>query len=583
MLNLLNDRSVKTSEAAVEGRWLAHYDPEVPPSLDYPDITLPELFDITAARYPERVATIFQGARLRYRELQEQIDAFARGLHRLGIERGDRVALMLPNMPQFVVAFYGILKAGAVVVPTNPLYTQHELEHQLADAGACVIVTLDPFFPRVQAALPATQIRLAIVASIAAALPRHLRPLFSVKQLQAGIRTVPPGGVVRRFERVLSGRGLSPPGGSTADELAVLQYTGGTTGRAKGAMLSHRNLLANALQAHAWHAEEQDAEVTTLCAAPFFHVYGLTIGMNLSIASGATMLLVPRFIPGEVAKIAAKYRPELFPGVPTMYVALSNLAGFSARQFGSLRVCISGAAPLPPEVQRRFQDVSDVKLGEGYGLTEASPVTHCNPIHGDCRLGTVGLPLPDTSAMVTDSETWEPLPAGAVGELTVSGPQVMAGYWNRPQETTDVLRGGWLRTGDLATVDADGYFRIVDRKKDLIIAGGYNVYPREVEDVLYAHPQVQEAAVIGVPDLYRGETVKAVIALHEGADTTAEEIIAYCRRELAAYKVPRIVEFKEELPKSLVGKVLRRELRSAPDRPQEQTAASARSAAKPVA
>jgi long-chain acyl-CoA synthetase len=286
----------------------------------------------------------------------------------------------------------------------------------------------------------------------------------------------------------------------------------------------------------------------------------MTVGMNLSILNGATMLLVPRFTPKEVAGIAQKYKPQLFPGIPTMYIALSELPDFSERQFGSLQVALSGAAPLPPEVQQRFQKVSSVKLLEGYGLTEASPVTHSNPLN-DCRPGTVGVPLPDTDAIITDPETWEPLPPGTVGEMTVRGPQVMQGYWNRDEETAEVLRDGWLRTGDLATMDADGYFRIVDRKKDVIIASGYNVYPREVEDVLYSHRDVLEACVIGVADPYRGETVKAVVVLKEHAQTTAEEIVAFCRKELAAYKVPRIVEFRSELPKSLVGKVLRRELR----------------------
>jgi long-chain acyl-CoA synthetase len=282
--------------------------------------------------------------------------------------------------------------------------------------------------------------------------------------------------------------------------------------------------------------------------------------MNLSVINGATMVLVPRFIAKEVAALAEKYKPQLFPGVPTMYVALAELEDFSERQFGSLQVCLSGAAPLPPEVQRRFQEVSSVKLIEGYGLTEASPVTHSNPVQ-DCRAGTVGVPFPDTDAMITDPETWEPLPPGRVGELTVKGPQVMMGYWKQPEETAAVLRDGWLQTGDLATMDGDGYFRIVDRKKDLIIASGYNVYPHEVEDVLFSHPKVLEASVIGVPDPYRGETVKAVVALKDGMEATTEEIIAFCRGELAAYKVPTIVEFRSELPKSLVGKVLRRELR----------------------
>jgi long-chain acyl-CoA synthetase len=491
----------------------------------------------------------------------KQIDAFAAGLQASGIRQGDRVALMLPNLPQFLVSFFGALKAGAVVVPTNPLYTQHELEHQLDDAGATAIITLDQLFPRVQAALPNTRICTVIVTSIAPALPRHLRPLYSLKQWREGVRAVKRGGVVHRFEELLSASSPLRTVSVTPDDLAVLQYTGGTTGRAKGAMLTHRNLVANAVQAYHWQGQQPKGEVRMLCAAPFFHVYGLTIGMNMSVFGGLTMLLVPRFIPQEVARLAEKYSPQLFPGVPTMYVALANLKGFSQRQFGSLEICISGAAPLPPEVQRSFQAVSGCRLVEGYGLTEASPVTHCNPVRGDARDDTIGVPFPDTDAMITDPETWMPLPAGAVGELTVRGPQVMQGYWNRPEETAAVLRDGWLHTGDLGTMDEDGYFHIVDRKKDLIIAGGYNVYPREVDDVLYSHPAIQEAAVIGAPSDYRGETVKAVVVVKEEAHLTEEEIIAFCRDELAPYKVPKVIEFRTDLPKSLIGKVLRRELR----------------------
>jgi long-chain acyl-CoA synthetase len=356
---------------------------------------------------------------------------------------------------------------------------------------------------------------------------------------------------------------MSAAPGSGADQVAVLQYTGGTTGRAKGAMLTHRNLLSNAVQAYNWQGERGPVggESRILCAAPFFHVYGLTIGMNLAVIAGATMLLVPRFFPKEIAGIAQKYQPQLFPGVPTMYVALSDLPGFSSEQWGSLEVCLSGAAPLPAEVQRRFQEVSKTRLVEGYGLTEASPVTHCNPVLGEARPGSIGVPFPDTDATITDPDTWAPLPVGAVGELTVKGPQIMKGYWNRPEETAQILRDGWLHTGDMATMDEDGYFTIVDRKKDLIIAGGYNVYPREVEEVLFMHSAIREAAVIGVPSEYRGETVKAVVVLREGSAISEQEVISFCREKLAAYKAPKTVEFRDELPKTLVGKVLRRELR----------------------
>lgn len=539
--------------------WYVHYDCGVPPTIDYPDISLPELFERTARRYPDRVATVFAGKKVRYAQLQRQIKAFASGLHTLGISPGERVALILPNTPQYVVAFFGALRAGAVVVPTNPLYRQHELEHQLADAGVSAVITLDELFGQVQAALPFTPVRAVILTSIREALPVRLRGLYAVKSRRMGVRKIPSGGVVHRFEELLEARGGYAAPLKTGG-LAVLQYTGGTTGRAKGAMLSHRNLLASALQGYHWQGTPGEDEAAILCAAPFFHVYGMSIGMNLAVTAGATMLLVPRWNARDVARMAEKYHPQLFPGVPTMYVALAELPGFSAKQFGSLHVCISGAAPLPMEVQRRFGEVSGAKLVEGYGLTEASPVTHCNPVSGG-RPGTIGVPFPDTDAMITDPVTWEPLPVGSIGEITVRGPQVMQGYWNQPEETAAVLRDGWLHTGDLGTMDEDGFFQVVERKKDLIISGGYNVYPREVEEVLYQHPDVREAAVVGIPSAYRGETVKAVVALREGASAGADEIIAFCRERLAPFKVPKVVEFADDLPKSLIGKILRRELR----------------------
>jgi long-chain acyl-CoA synthetase len=561
--------------------WISHYDPGVETSIEYPDLTLPQLFDHAAQRYPEHIATIFHDARQRYRELARQIHAFAAGLRELHVRPGDRVAIMLPNVPQFIVAFYGALEAGAIVVPTNPLYTQRELEHQLADCGAVAIVTLDQLFPRVQMALPATEIHTVIVTGVGHALPRRLQPLYSLKQWRDGVRAVRRAGVVHRFSELLAASTPGDPLPGNPDEIAVLQYTGGTTGRSKAAMLTHRNLVSNALQAYHWQGETKQKEGGTriLCAAPFFHVYGLTVGMNLAVLAGATMLLVPRFIPKEIAAVAQKYKPALFPGVPTMYVALSELPGFSASQWGSLEICLSGAAPLPAEVQRRFQEVSNTRLVEGYGLTEASPVSHCNPARGEARPGSIGIPFPDTDAMITDPETWEPLPVDAIGELTIKGPQIMRGYWKRPEETAQVMRDGWLHTGDLATMDAAGYFSIVDRKKDLIIASGYKVYPHEVEEVLLTHPAIKEAAVIGVPNQYRGETVKAVVVLRDVAQSTdgrsstgsrsstasglpePAEIIALCRENLAAYKVPKIIEFRTELPKSLIGKVLRRELR----------------------
>ncbi|HLJ69068.1 MAG TPA: long-chain fatty acid--CoA ligase [Chloroflexota bacterium] len=541
--------------------WYAYYDPGVPRDLERPDIALPELFLQTAQQNPRRAGTIFHDRTLTYARLWEQIEAFAGGLQALGVRHGDRVAIMLPNLPQFVVSFFGTLRCGAIAVPTNPLYTQRELEYQLADSEAIAIVTLDPLFPRVQAALPASKVNAVIVCGIGPALPRHLQPLFALKERRAGRLPIRPGGVVYRYESLLNSRPTSSLHSVSAGDTAVLQYTGGTTGYSKAAMLTHRNLIANAVQAHAWQGTSVSGDVRVLCAIPFFHVYGLSIAMNLSVVSAATMLLVPRWIPKDVARVARRYRPQIFPGVPTMYVALPAMPGRPERSFSSLQVCMSGAAPLQTEVQQRFEAMSGARVVEGYGLSEAGPVTHCNPILGERRAGTVGVPFPGTDAMITDPETWEPLPPGAIGEMTVRGPQVMQGYWNRPDETLAVLRDGWLHTGDMATMDVDGYFRIVDRKKDVIIASGYNVYPREVEETLLSHPKIAEAAVVGVPSDYRGETVKAVLVLRDGETASAEEIIAFCKERLAIYKVPKVVEMRDELPKSLIGKVLRRQLR----------------------
>lgn len=559
MLGSLNVRSV--SGADVDRPWIAHYDHGVRAGLAYPELTLPQLMDETAARVPDRAATIFRDAKVRYRDLKRRIDSFAGGLRRLGIQPGDRVAVMLPNVPQFPVAFFGALRAGAIVVPTNPLYTRHELEHQLADAGATAIVTMDLFFDTVRSALPETDVRAVIVADIGAALPIHLQPLYAVRRKLEGIHSVPGGGIVHHYRDLLDD-GPIPPQDACPDDVAVLQYTGGTTGSAKGAMLTHRNLIANAVQAAEWQrgVGHEIKNPVILCAAPFFHVYGLTVGMNLAVVEGSTMLLIPRFAAAEVGQVAGRYHPQFFPGVPTMYLALADNRRVSARQLSSIEVCISGAAPLPAAVQERFARFSGIHVVEGYGLTEAAPVTHCNPVGNGGRIGTIGVPFPDTDALITDPETWEPLPIGEVGELTVHGPQVMKGYWNRPDGTEYVLHDGWLHTGDMAVMDSDGFFSIVDRKKDVIIASGYNVYPREVEEVLERHPKVQAVAVVGVPNAYRGETVKAIV-VPKGETLSVEEIINYCREELAPFKVPTIVEFRDDLPRTLVGKVLRRALR----------------------
>ena len=558
--------------------WLRHYEQGVPASIDIPDQPLTWILDTTVRRFPAQTAFIYYGTRLSYARFSSLANRFAAALLRLGIQKGDRVAIALPNIPQYPIAFYGALRAGAVVVPTNPLYTGREMQHQLADSGARVVVMLDMFYPTVRAVRANTSVEHVILTSPADYLPPLLRRLYPLAQRNAKHPEPRLTDDERRKDVTLHTmsemleshtRGgievFHLPERASGDDLAALQYTGGTTGLSKGAMLTHRNLLANTLQARNWDIHARDAEEITLCVAPFFHVYGMTIGMNLSIVAGTTMVLLPQFKAREVVKTIRRYHPTQLPGIPTMYIAIMREMGKHAAELRSIKVCISGASPLPAKVRIDWEKLTQGRLVEGYGLSEAAPVTHCNPLNGDIRDGSVGLPLPNVEAAILDETTGEVLPAGGVGEIVVKGPNIMRGYWNAPDETANIFTKGWMRTGDIGKMDEEGYFYVVDRSKDMILASGFNIYPREVEEVLYHHPAVAEAAVLGVPDPYRGETVAAVIVLKAGYapnDETRADILAYCKKELTPYKVPKIVEFRESLPKTLVGKVLKRELRN---------------------
>ena len=575
----VSEQPIDRDEAFVMTRpWIRHYEQGVPAQLEIPDQPLTWLLDRTASRYPGRTALIYYGTRLSYAQLAHHAQRFASALQRLGMHKGDRVAIALPNIPQFPIAFYGALLAGAVVVPTNPLYTEREMQHQLADSGARVLVMLDTFYPLVRAVRQQTALEYIILTSPADFMPPLLRALSPLSQR----RTQSPEPPLTRKEwhddqtlHVMHTLLESHPGGDRAvfsplepvqaSDLAVLQYTGGTTGLSKGAMLSHRNLLANAMQTRAWIPQAHEGEEVVLCVAPFFHAYGLTVGMNFPLLAAASMVLVPRFKAKEVVKAIRRYHPTIFPGMPTMYLAVMREAGQHPEALRSIKYCISGAAPLPAPVRSEFEALTGGRLVEGYGLSEASPVTHCNPLTEQCRTGSIGLPLHGVEAAILHQETGEPVPIGEVGELVVRGPNIMQGYWNRPEETRQTFRQDWMRTGDLGKMDADGYFSIVERVKDVIIASGLKVYPREVEEVLFGHPAVAEVAVAGAPDAYRGETVAAFVVLKPGMEASEEtrrELLEYCRQELAAYKVPTILEFRASLPKSLIGKVLRRELRA---------------------
>lgn len=570
-----NDR--RRAELLPERPWLRFYQPGVPAELDIPNRPLAWLLDNAVKHYASQVAILYFGNRLTYAQLSTLANRFAVGLQKLGIAKGDRVAIALPNIPQYLIAYFGTLRAGAVAVPTNPLYTEREMRHQLADSGARVIVMMDDFYPTVRAVRASTSLEHIILTSPADYLPPLLRTLYPLSQRGAKHQEPRLTDKERREDvMLLSMSEMLQSRAKTgvelfdlhvslsSDDLAVLQYTGGTTGLSKGAMLTHHNLLSNAFQARYWTPELHEGNEIALCVAPFFHSYGATVGMNLAILAGATILLLPRFTTKEVVQNIRKYRPTLFPGIPTMYLAIMREVGTHTEQLRSIKYCISGAAPLPAKIQEDFEAITGGKLVEGYGLSEASPVTHCNPLDEHCRNGTIGLPIPNVEAAIFDSKTGEKLPPGEVGEIMVKGPNIMRGYWNRPEETAAIFFDGWMHTGDLGKMDEDGYFTVVERAKDLIVASGFNVYPREVEEVLFQHPAIQEAAVAGAPDEYRGETVAAFIVLKPGIPVTEEtkqDIVAYCKKNLTGYKVPKIIEFRETLPKSIIGKVLRRELK----------------------
>ncbi len=547
--------------------WLAHYETGVPRSFRPSGLTLPALLERTTRKYPDRTALSFVGAHTSYRDLWQQVQRFASGLQKMGVQPGDRVSIMLPNTPQFVVAFYGTLLAGAVAVNTSPMYTPSELEHQLQDSGSETLVIFDSFYPRYAEIQGRVNVRRVLVTGVQDALSFPKNLLYPVKAKREGTWVpVPYGERVLSMRKVIDSQTPTPqPVTVSPDDVALLQYTGGTTGVPKGAMLTHGNLVANCEQARSWMTDLREGQEVTLAAIPFFHVYGMTVAMNLSVLIGATIVLIPN--PRDLnmtLKAVQQTRATLFPAVPTLYNAINNHPDTPKFDLTSIRACISGSAPLLLETARKFREITNgANLVEGYGLTEASPITHVNPIYGEQQEGSIGLPVPGVDAIVAGDDG-QSVAQGEVGELWVAGPQIMKGYWQRPDETAKTLVQAhgrtWLMTGDMATMDERGYFRIVDRKKDLIIAGGYNIYPREVEEALMSHPAVLEAAAVGVPDTYRGESVHAVVALKPGATATDAEIIAHCRELLSPYKVPRSVEFRVELPKTAAMKILRRQL-----------------------
>ncbi|MBO8180538.1 MAG: long-chain fatty acid--CoA ligase [Archaeoglobus sp.] len=560
MLGVEGKSITEIDEKEINRIWLKHYDEGVRPNIDYPEIPLYQILEETAKKYPEKTALIFLGKKITYRELDETSDRIAAFLKNLGVGKDSRVILDLPNTPHYVAAYYGILKTGATVVQCNPLYTEREIRYIQENSEAEYGFFVELVYPRIKNLIAEGKIKKAVICKIEDYLPFPLNILYPLKKEKVRIE---------KSEKVVYWKDVlkTPPTkerGSVnpKEDVATFLYTGGTTGVPKAVMSTHSNLVANVYQTLEWVVDRSPDDVF-IGVLPYFHSFGMTTSMNAPIANGSTIVLIPD--PRDIKRILEsiqKYRATIFCGVPTMYAAILNHPDLKKYDLSSVKACISGAAPLPVEIKKRFEEITGGKLVEGYGLSETSPVTHANPIYGVNKEGSIGVPFPDTYALVIDDEG-KVLPPGEVGELVIKGPQVMKGYYKMEEETKKVLVNGWLLTGDMAKMDEDGYFYIVDRKKDMIIAGGYNIYPREVEEVLYEHPAVVEAAVVGVPDPYRGETVKAYIVLKPEyrGKVTEQEIIQFCKERLAAYKVPKLVEFRDELPKSAVGKILRRVLR----------------------
>jgi long-chain acyl-CoA synthetase len=545
--------------------WLAFYDADVPETLNIPPIALPDLLVRAAENYPDQTACVFMGARMKYRQLKKQVDRLAAALNNLGVRPGDRVAIMMPNCPQAIIAYYATLSLGAVTVMTNPLYVERELIHQWGDSGTEYVISLDLFWERIEAVKQQLPLKHVILGGIQDYMPfvkRTLAP-FALRR-QGKWVNVSYSDTVHRFKKLIASSYPAPsPVEIAPTDLACLQYTGGTTGLPKGAMLSHRNLIASITQIRAFLLyEHNDAQDIGLAIMPFFHVYGMNGLMNLGVHLAATLVLIPQPEIKAIVDAIVAERPTFFTGVPALFTALNNYKTIDQVDLTSIKAVFSGAAPLPVDVMEKFEARTGARIAEAYGMTEASSVTHVNPLKGQRKFGSIGVPIIGTDAKIVDPEDPDrEIETGKPGELMVKGPQVMQGYWQRADETAETLIDGWLRTGDIAQMDEEGYFYIVDRKKDMILSAGYNVYPREVEEVLYQHPKVQEAAVIGLPDGIRGEKITAYVKLDPGETATAAEIRAFCRERLAPYKQPRTVVFRDELPKTLAGKILRRQLK----------------------
>lgn len=548
-----------TPPDAVPRKWLNFYDPEVPAHLSYPRIPIYQMLDDSAAKHPNRTCLIFFGRHFTYQQIKTLSDRFVAGIRSLGVKSGDRVGLMLPNSPQFLIAYYGLLKAGSVIVPLNPLYTEHELSFHLTDSAMRTVITLPRFLDKVLPLREKTPLKQIIYSRLADYLPLPFN-LASGWQESRQVRQHSSANLID-FQQLLQQSTTADfvPEPVDPDSMAILLYTGGTTGVAKGIMLSHYQCVANAQQAVAWGHMNEEGRI--LAVLPLFHGFGMSVTMNAPIMAGGEIVLIPRFNAKDVARAIHKYKPVFFIGVPTMFVAFSNLPDIERYDLRSIKGIFVGAAPLTRAIKDSFEARTDGRMIEGYGLTETVTACMANPFQGQHKLGSIGIPFPDMDAKIISLDDGHDLPPGELGEIVLRGPTMMMGYYNNPEATQQTIVNGWLHTGDIGYMDEDGYFYITDRKKELIIVVGFNVFPREIDEVLYQHPKVKEGISVGVPDSYKGERIKVYVILKDGESATPEEFIAFFRERLTPYKVPSEVEFRRDLPKSMIGKILRRALR----------------------
>lgn len=547
--------------------WLNSYPEGLDWRMKFEAHAVGELLDRAVSKYPDQICTNFLGKELSYQEIGALVDRAASGLEKLGVTKGTKIGLLLPNSPTFIVHYFAAMKLGAVVVNYNPLYTVDELRFQVEDSGTNIIITLDlkALFDKAEALLQENVLKNVVVASFTALLPapkaigfRLLKRADLAKLKNSSVRDK----IIIERQLLDNDGQFTPAEISPADDMAVLQYTGGTTGTPKGAMLTHANLTINVAQVSSWAPDLKVAQEKVLAVLPFFHIFAMTVVMNYGIERAAQIVIMPRFVLGDALKLIDKAKPTIMPGVPTLFNAIINHKKLSSFDMSSLKFCLSGGAALPLEVKTQFEKLTGCKVVEGYGLSETSPVLSCNPLEGPVKENSIGLPLPQTAISLRDiNDPSREVALGEEGEICVKGPQVMKGYWNRPEETENAFVDGYFRTGDVAIMDNEGFFYIVDRIKDLIICSGYNVYPRRIEEVLYEHPAVEEVTVIGIPDEYRGEAPKAFVKLVKGGHATEQELIAFTAEKLSKIELPAKIEFRDELPKTMIGKLSKKELK----------------------